>query len=150
MSDTGSLTQCYLQDICHLLYLTNIYQSTYSNNRAKRKKENLFQLGDILNLDNICLQDREGRTMQRPRRRFSLREGNKQRSTDRRSKLISAPTNFNHISHMGPGEGIQRQKLIDLTANLEHSKCSQIYSTGAMYAAQQQQQHAEMRVKFIS
>lgn len=39
-------------------------------------------------------------------------------NTDRRSKLISAPTNFNHISHMGPGEGIQRQRLIDLTTNL--------------------------------
>ena len=26
---------------------------------------------------------------------------------DIRSKLISAPTNFNHISHMGPGDGFQ-------------------------------------------
>lgn len=39
-------------------------------------------------------------------------------NTDRRSKLISAPTNFNHISHMGPGDGIQRQRLIDLTSSL--------------------------------
>lgn len=46
--------------------------------------------------------------MTRPRRRFSLREGNRgARPTDRRSKMISAPTNFNHISHMGPGNGIQ-------------------------------------------
>lgn len=73
-------------------------------------------------MDNIVTQDRDGRTIQRPRRRFSLREGNKsQRNTDRRSKLISAPTNFNHISHMGPGEGIQRQRLIDLTTNLVES-----------------------------
>lgn len=43
------------------------------------------------------------------------------RNTDRRSKLISAPTNFNHISHMGPGDGIQNQKLIDLTTNLVDS-----------------------------
>lgn len=43
------------------------------------------------------------------------------RSMDRRSKLISAPTNFNHISHMGPGEGIQRQRLIDLTTSLVDS-----------------------------
>lgn len=43
-------------------------------------------------------------------------------NTDRRSKLISAPTNFNHISHMGPGEGIQRQRLIDLTTNLVESQ----------------------------
>ena len=26
---------------------------------------------------------------------------------DIRSKLISGPTNFNHISHMGPGDGFQ-------------------------------------------
>lgn len=46
--------------------------------------------------------------MTRPRRRFSLREGNRAaRPTDRRSKMISAPTNFNHVSHLGPGNGIQ-------------------------------------------
>lgn len=35
-----------------------------------------------------------------PRRRFSLRESNRMRTaaTDRRSKMISAPTNFNHVS----------------------------------------------------
>lgn len=45
---------------------------------------------------------------------------------------------------MGPGEGIQRQKLIDLTPNLEHSKQSgPIY--GATYA-----QHAEMRVMLLN
>lgn len=36
------------------------------------------------------------------------------RSNDRRSKMISAPSNFNHISHMGPGDGIQMQRLLDL------------------------------------
>lgn len=40
------------------------------------------------------------------------------RNTDRRSKLISAPTNFNHISHVGPGDSIQQQRLIDLTTSL--------------------------------
>ena len=38
---------------------------------------------------------------------------------DRRSKLISAPSNFNHISHMGPGDGIQIQRLMDLPTTLE-------------------------------
>lgn len=33
--------------------------------------------------------------------------------------MISAPTNFNHISHMGPGEGIQKQRLIDLPTSIE-------------------------------
>lgn len=40
-------------------------------------------------------------------------------STDRRSKMISAPTNFNHISHMGPGDGIQNQRLLDLPTTVE-------------------------------
>ena len=35
-------------------------------------------------------------------------------NNDRRSKMISAPSNFNHISHMGPGDGIQMQRLLDL------------------------------------
>ena len=41
------------------------------------------------------------------------------RNPDRRSKLISAPSNFNHISHMGPGDGIQIQRLMDLPTTLE-------------------------------
>lgn len=33
--------------------------------------------------------------------------------------MISGPTNFNHISHMGPGDGIQNQRLLDLPTTLE-------------------------------
>nr|CAH7743924.1 unnamed protein product [Callosobruchus chinensis] len=102
LNDSGSLTLCLLNDFAHLLYLSNIHQR------------------ELINLDNIVTLDREGRTVQKTRRRFSLREGNRSQrmNTDRRSKLISAPTNFNHISHMGPGDGIQRQRLIDLTPSL--------------------------------
>ena len=38
---------------------------------------------------------------------------------DRRSKMISLPSNFNHVSHMGPGDGIQIQRLMDLPTTLE-------------------------------
>ena len=41
------------------------------------------------------------------------------RNHDRRSKMISAPSNFNHISHMGPGDGIQIQRLMDLPTTVE-------------------------------
>lgn len=41
------------------------------------------------------------------------------RNVDRRSKMISAPSNFNHISHMGPGDGIKIQQLMDLPTTLE-------------------------------
>lgn len=34
--------------------------------------------------------------------------------------MISAPTNFNHISHMGPGDGIiKNQRLLDLPTTIE-------------------------------
>lgn len=49
-------------------------------------------------------------------------------SADRRSKLISAPTNFNHISHMGPGEGIQKQRLIDLATTISSVDQPQPYA----------------------
>lgn len=79
----------------------------------------------------------------RTRRRFSVRENNRAskpayntsilfpsadklvffyRNNDRRSKMISAPSNFNHISHMGPGDGIQMQRLLDLPSALEKAE----------------------------
>ncbi|KAK2586007.1 hypothetical protein KPH14_010577 [Odynerus spinipes] len=94
---SGSLTSCIINDMPHVIYLSNLHQR------------------ELLNLTPL---DASGRQMTRPRRRFSLREGNRAvRPTDRRSKMISAPTNFNHISHMGPGNGIQR--LLDLPTTLE-------------------------------
>lgn len=39
--------------------------------------------------------------------------------SERKSKLISGPSNFNHISHMGPGDGIQMQRLLELPAAME-------------------------------
>ncbi|KAL1517229.1 hypothetical protein ABEB36_001021 [Hypothenemus hampei] len=102
LNDSGSLSLCVLHDLTHLLYLSNVHQR------------------ELLNLENIVTLDTEGRVIQKPKRRFSLREGNRstRSNTDRRSKLISAPTNFNHISHVGPGDSIQQQRLIDLTTSL--------------------------------
>ncbi|XP_018352111.1 PREDICTED: serine/threonine-protein kinase MRCK alpha isoform X1 [Trachymyrmex septentrionalis] len=96
---SGSLTSCVINDMPYVIYLSNLHQR------------------ELLNLMPL---DASGRQMTRPRRRFSLREGNRAvRPTDRRSKMISAPTNFNHISHMGPGNGIQIQRLLDLPTTLE-------------------------------
>ncbi|XP_039761570.1 serine/threonine-protein kinase Genghis Khan isoform X7 [Pararge aegeria] len=59
------------------------------------------------------------------KRRFSVREQSHQaieahnRLSERRSKLISAPTNFAHVSHMGPGDGIRSQRLLDLPTTVE-------------------------------
>ncbi|XP_078593886.1 serine/threonine-protein kinase MRCK alpha-like isoform X19 [Branchiostoma floridae x Branchiostoma japonicum] len=89
--------------------------------------------------DAVVIQDvaeqGKGKQMIRSRRsnrRFSFRNKEDDRSTarskpsslfasripsdpERRSKLISAPMNFNHVSHMGPGDGIQILKDLPVT-----------------------------------
>lgn len=35
-----------------------------------------------------------------------------ERHMDPRTKLISGPLNFSHITHMGPGEGVQLQQMM--------------------------------------
>lgn len=73
------------------------------------------------------------------------------RNPDRRSKLISAPSNFNHISHMGPGDGIQIQRLMDLPTTLETAEQSATLSSSSQSSlsssAQQMQQQGVHRVK---
>lgn len=56
--------------------------------------------------------------------RFSWRPkepGLQDLDSDTRSKLISGPSNFNHISHMGPGDGLQILRdlpVVSITTNL--------------------------------
>ncbi|CAH0718425.1 unnamed protein product, partial [Brenthis ino] len=72
------------------------------------------------------------------KRRFSVREQSHQaieahnRLSERRSRLISAPSNFAHVSHMGPGDGIRSQRLLDLPTTLEtadHDHDHQMYGS---------------------
>jgi len=126
---SGLLNLSMLQEMPHVTFLSNIVKE------------------DCLNVmkPELMVMGRDGRPVQRARRRFSVRESNKQirsgklkllldspvmgnigglggtitRNPDRRSKMISAPSNFNHISHMGPGDGIQIQRLMDLPTTLE-------------------------------
>ncbi|XP_003425741.1 serine/threonine-protein kinase Genghis Khan [Nasonia vitripennis] len=122
LNTSGSLTTCIINDMPHVIYLSNLHQR------------------ELLNLATL---DATGRPIARTRRKFSLREGNRAvRPTDRRSKMISAPTNFNHITHMGPGNGIQIQRLLDLPTTLETADQQQ-YSgshSSAHFHSQQQQQ----------
>lgn len=99
LNSSGSLSMCIMNDMPHIIYICNVHQ-----------REQI----------NVSAMDASGRVVPRPRRRFSMREGHRTtRAPDRRSKMISAPTNFNHISHMGPGDGIQIQRLLDLPTTLE-------------------------------
>jgi serine/threonine-protein kinase MRCK len=81
LSNDGNLTLIMMNEAPNIVYLNNL------------------NLKEILNIDGDRLL---------PRRRFSLRESSRLRTaaTDRRSKMISAPTNFNHVSRECHFEGI--------------------------------------------
>eukprot|EP00096_Caligus_rogercresseyi_P008364 TRINITY_DN2705_c0_g2_i9.p1 TRINITY_DN2705_c0_g2~~TRINITY_DN2705_c0_g2_i9.p1 ORF type:complete len:1395 (-),score=492.88 TRINITY_DN2705_c0_g2_i9:346-4353(-) len=123
---SGQLNLSLLQEMPHITYLSNVH------------------IQDCLNV--VKHQHLLGR-VQRPRRRFSVREQSKQikSNPDRRSKLISAPSNFNHISHMGPGDGIQIQRLMDLPTTLETA--DQPRSPSSNHHHQQQQQQAASQLQ---
>lgn len=100
LNTNGSLHVTFVGDLPHIVYLKNIHLDK-----------------ELISVSDVHSAKRGGRpTVTRNRRRFSMREGGDKssRAADRRSKLISAPSNFNHISHMGPGEGIHIQRLMDL------------------------------------
>ncbi|XP_061610757.1 serine/threonine-protein kinase MRCK alpha isoform X3 [Phyllopteryx taeniolatus] len=65
------------------------------------------------------------------KRRFSFRVPEEERLQQRRemlrdpemrNKLISNPTNFNHVAHMGPGDGIQILKDLPMNVRLQESR----------------------------
>ncbi|XP_030561218.1 serine/threonine-protein kinase Genghis Khan [Drosophila novamexicana] len=96
LNNIGNVVLTSINDTPLIIYLANIHTKGQLHHHD----------GDQKGVGNI-------------KRRFSLREINKTVKSDRRSKMISGPTNFNHISHMGPGDGIQNQRLLDLPTTLE-------------------------------
>eukprot|EP00064_Thunnus_orientalis_P007655 superscaffoldBa00000862_g7677 len=44
------------------------------------------------------------------------------RDPEMRNKLISNPTNFNHVAHMGPGDGIQILKDLPMNVRVQESR----------------------------
>uniref|UniRef100_A0A7N5ZSP8 Serine/threonine-protein kinase MRCK alpha n=1 Tax=Anabas testudineus TaxID=64144 RepID=A0A7N5ZSP8_ANATE len=65
------------------------------------------------------------------KRRFSFRVPEEERIQQRRemlrdpemrNKLISNPTNFNHVAHMGPGDGIQILKDLPMNVRVQESR----------------------------
>ncbi|XP_037947588.1 serine/threonine-protein kinase Genghis Khan isoform X3 [Teleopsis dalmanni] len=94
LNNQGNIVLSYLTDSPLIIYLANIH------------------IKEILNIHGIERNNQK--------KKFLFKEVNKTaKNIDRRSKMISAPTNFNHISHMGPGEGIQNQRLLDLPTTVE-------------------------------
>lgn len=48
------------------------------------------------------------------------------RDPEMRNKLISNPTNFNHIAHMGPGDGIQILKDLPMVSTKVHVRVTEL------------------------
>uniref|UniRef100_A0A2K5DBQ7 Serine/threonine-protein kinase MRCK beta n=1 Tax=Aotus nancymaae TaxID=37293 RepID=A0A2K5DBQ7_AOTNA len=77
--------------------------------------------GAVLNLPDTCDNSKKQMLRTRSKRRFVFKVPEEERLQQRRemlrdpelrSKMISNPTNFNHVAHMGPGDGMQ--VLMDL------------------------------------
>jgi len=114
LSHNGLVSASFATEQPYIVYLRNINKVCDAVN-VSQSEPSLAGLG------------RSGNNQPRTRRRFSVRENNrtsKPSNTERRSKMISAPSNFNHISHMGPGDGIQMQRLLDLPSVLDKAEYS--------------------------
>nr|XP_058949041.1 serine/threonine-protein kinase MRCK alpha-like isoform X2 [Pocillopora verrucosa] len=96
----GSLALCTASEQCNLVYLKNTLfeeEELIIPDPNKGKKA----LAAILRL-------KSSKRSSSYRFGFKVKEGGlADMDADIKSKLISGPTNFNHISHMGPGDGFQ-------------------------------------------
>jgi serine/threonine-protein kinase MRCK len=90
LSFNGNLTAINHNDTLTVIYLANMHTREVINTEAS------------ISIDG----------QNRPKRKYSLKDVNKSRPGSERRKMISAPTNFNHISHMGPE--LQNQVLLEL------------------------------------
>lgn len=52
------------------------------------------------------------------------------RDPEKRSKLISNPTNFNHVAHMGPGDGMQILKDLPMVGGAVFITTGQLFLWG--------------------
>uniref|UniRef100_A0A4W3IVG1 non-specific serine/threonine protein kinase n=1 Tax=Callorhinchus milii TaxID=7868 RepID=A0A4W3IVG1_CALMI len=81
----------------------------------------IFTEGDDLSVPDTSDNSKKQMLRTRSKKRFAFKVSEEERLLQRRemlrdpemrSKLISNPTNFNHVAHMGPGDGMQ--VLMDL------------------------------------
>uniref|UniRef100_A0A7M4FBT2 Serine/threonine-protein kinase MRCK beta n=1 Tax=Crocodylus porosus TaxID=8502 RepID=A0A7M4FBT2_CROPO len=86
--------------------------------------KNKFSAGAVLSVPETSDNSKKQMLRTRSKRRFVFKVPEEERLQQRRemlrdpelrSKMISNPTNFNHVAHMGPGDGMQ--VLMDLPLN---------------------------------
>ncbi|KAL5008245.1 hypothetical protein ScPMuIL_013826 [Solemya velum] len=86
----------------------------------------------------------KSRSGNRSRRRFSFKTREEEKGPKGRSRIISGPTNFSHIAHMGPDQGMQ--VLIDLPkVNPQRDSDGQHTVRNLLQPSMQQLQEVQMR-----
>ncbi|XP_067884042.1 serine/threonine-protein kinase MRCK alpha-like isoform X6 [Heterodontus francisci] len=106
--------------------------------------KNKMAEGDELVVPETSDNSRKQMVRTRSKRRYSFRVPEEERLQQRRemlrdpemrSKLISNPTNFNHIVHMGPGDGIQILKDLPINLRPQDEKSRTMFSASVSIPA---------------
>ncbi|XP_059838681.1 serine/threonine-protein kinase MRCK alpha-like isoform X5 [Hypanus sabinus] len=106
--------------------------------------KNKMAEGDELVVPETSDNSRKQMVRTRSKRRYSFRVPEEERLQQRRemlrdpemrSKLISNPTNFNHIVHMGPGDGIQILKDLPMNLRPQDEKSRTMFSASVSIPA---------------
>ncbi|XP_067884040.1 serine/threonine-protein kinase MRCK alpha-like isoform X4 [Heterodontus francisci] len=122
----------------NLLGLETIRLIYFKNKMAGMSK------GDELVVPETSDNSRKQMVRTRSKRRYSFRVPEEERLQQRRemlrdpemrSKLISNPTNFNHIVHMGPGDGIQILKDLPINLRPQDEKSRTMFSASVSIPA---------------
>uniref|UniRef100_A0A8C3TXC3 Serine/threonine-protein kinase MRCK beta n=1 Tax=Catharus ustulatus TaxID=91951 RepID=A0A8C3TXC3_CATUS len=120
--------------------------------------KNKFSAGAGLSVPETSDNSKKQMLRTRSKRRFVFKVPEEERLQQRRemlrdpelrSKMISNPTNFNHVAHMGPGDGMQ--VLMDLPLSvLPPAQDEKTCPTSANLSRQQQQQRNKTYISWPS
>ncbi|KAF1585132.1 Serine/threonine-protein kinase MRCK beta, partial [Eudyptes moseleyi] len=120
--------------------------------------KNKFAAGAVLSVPETSDNSKKQMLRTRSKRRFVFKVPEEERLQQRRemlrdpelrSKMISNPTNFNHVAHMGPGDGMQ--VLMDLPLSvLPAAQDEKPCPSTANLSRQQQQQRNKTYISWPS
>ncbi|KAM9191491.1 serine/threonine-protein kinase MRCK beta isoform 1-T1 [Mergus octosetaceus] len=120
--------------------------------------KNKFAAGAVLSVPETSDNSKKQMLRTRSKRRFVFKVPEEERLQQRRemlrdpelrSKMISNPTNFNHVAHMGPGDGMQ--VLMDLPLSvLPAAQDEKPCPSTANLSRQQQQQRSKTYISWPS
>uniref|UniRef100_A0A914HAA0 non-specific serine/threonine protein kinase n=1 Tax=Globodera rostochiensis TaxID=31243 RepID=A0A914HAA0_GLORO len=118
LNQSGLFTLCQMLDLPHLVLLGMRTPSTEEQQFLPALMANRRQSGAGISA-GVDSSGAAGALQPKRRRKFSMRNSKDEcNRTDRRSQLpISGPSNFVHVVHMGPGNVVELQNLMDLNTS---------------------------------